>query len=440
MTADRVVCPECRWLRPLVPGYQVDASAFAWGGDAKAMATLRSIKVLTAAAAAVSEKVGRRWIEVTFNGIRLSEKQLPQIYSQAVRAARVLGMSHMPDLYLSGERPWDMLTFGTDRDSFIVIGSAIAANFTGLDMYFLLARQLGHCKAGHSLWKTVIRFLLGDQGPQKGILAGGVLNTMLNPTALLSGAIEMPLLGWARQAEITADRAGMLAVGNEEVARRVLMSWSLKSSHLYQQLNMNAWVEQQSLEEDQTLRLSELLTTSTPYLGPRLKLLQQYARSPELKSYLRIIGDSIRKNQPTTKPQPVQPAISSQANSPTKTVAGQPSNTLGSNDERRGSLGDSNRTAPRSTTLNDRPVSNMPPAKTIVKNPKLPVTALKINCTACGAKLSVPANALNDVDRRPIRCANSSCGAITLLEKRVRSTSHPSPDTKRQLETMTHGD
>lgn len=366
----RVVCPECRWLRPLVPGYQVDASAFAWAGDARAMAALRSIRVLTTAAAAVSEKVGRRWIEVTFNGIRLGEKQMPQIYSSAVRAARVLGMSHMPDIYLSGERPWEMLTFGTDRDSFIVIGSAIAANFQGPDMYFLLARQLGHCKAGHSLWKTVIRFLLGEQGPQKGIMGGGVLNTVLNPTALLSSAIEMPLLGWARQAEITADRAGMLAIGNVEIARRVLMSWSLKSSHLYQQLNMNAWVEQQSLEEDQTLRLSELLTTSTPYLGPRLKLLQQYATSPEFKGYLRIIGDSIRQHQ------------------------SQPT----------------------------------------------PVTPLRLKCTACGAKLQVPKSALYPVDRLPIRCPNTACGAITLLEKQVQPTPFTSTSDRRQLETMTHGD
>lgn len=411
----RVVCPECRWLRPLVPGYQVDASAFAWAGDAKAMATLRSIKVLTAAAAAVSEKVGRRWIEVTFNGIRLNEKQLPQIYSQAVRAARVLGMSHMPDLYLSGERPWDMLTFGTDRDSFIVIGSAIAANFTGPDMYFLLARQLGHCKAGHSLWKTVIRFLLGDQGPQKGMLAGGVLNTMLNPTALLSGAIEMPLLGWARQAEITADRAGMLAVGNQEVARRVLMSWSLKSSHLYQQLNMNAWVEQQSLEEDQTLRLSELLTTSTPYLGPRLRLLQQYGNSAELKSYLRIIGESIRKHQPPATPKPPMPP-----NQPAPT------------------------TQPASTSMPaPAPTQRALPAQAttlVVKTPNRPVTTLKIKCTACGAKLGIPANALNHVDRRPVRCPNAACGAIILIEKRVQSAPLPASPTNRQLETMTHGD
>lgn len=428
LAANRVVCPECRWLRPLVPGYQVDASAFAWAGDAKAMATLRSIKVLTAAAGAVSEKVGRRWIEVTFNGIRLSEKQLPQIYAQAVRAARVLGMSHMPDLYLSGERPWDMLTFGTDRDSFIVIGSAIAANFTGPDMYFLLARQLGHCKAGHSLWKTVIRFLLGDQGPQKGMLAGGVLNTMLNPTALIGGAIEMPLLGWARQAEITADRAGLLAVGNQEVARRVLMSWSLKSSHLYQQLNMNAWVEQQSLEEDQTLRLSELLTTSTPYLGPRLKLLQQYANSSELKSYLRIIGDSIRKNQPPAAP-PAPTKRSSIQQTPSPVTPAVPAK----------SPVDANLGAKAQVDMTSRPAPSPAPPST-QKIQATSVTSLKIQCTACKSKLSIPANALNQVDRRPIRCPNASCGAITLLEKRVQSTSLPTNQTKRQLETMTHGD
>jgi Zn-dependent protease with chaperone function len=442
LPADRVVCPDCRWLRPLVPGYQVDASAFAWAGDAKAMATLRSIKVLTAAAGAVSERVGRRWIEVTFNGIRLSEKQLPQIYAQAVRAARVLGMSHMPDLYLSGERPWDMLTFGTDRDSFIVIGSAIAANFQGPDMYFLLARQLGHCKAGHSLWKTVIRFLLGDQGPQKGMLAGGVLNTVLNPTALLSGAIEMPLLGWARQAEITADRAGLLAVGNPEVARRVLMSWSLKSSHLYQQLNMNAWVEQQSLEEDQTLRLSELLTTSTPYLGPRLKLLQQYANSPELKGYLRLIGDSIRQNlspqqPPATTPVPQSGPATPPPNAlPVATPSSRPTAATGAP----ASSGPESVTPQGLVNASTRPTTTPSPNG---KKLAATVTTLKITCTACGAKMGVPAQAVLGVERRPVRCPNADCGAITALEKRIQPVSglaSPIQQQQQQLETMSDGD
>lgn len=293
-----VVCKECRWLRPIVPGYQVDSSAFAWAADAKAMAVLRSMTPLNAAAKAVSEKVGRRWVEVSFNGVLLGEKQMPQIYGQAVRAARILGMSHMPDVYLSGERPWDMLTFGSDKDSFVVVGSALAGNFQAVDMLFLLAREMGHCRAGHALWKTVIRFFLGEQGPAKGFMAGGIFNAILSPTALVGGAIEMPLLAWARQAEITADRAGMLAVGNEEVARRVLLSWSLKSSFMYRQLNIDAWLEQQSEEDDSYSKLSELTTSSTPYLGPRLKLLSQYAQSEELKRYLSLISETIKRASP----------------------------------------------------------------------------------------------------------------------------------------------
>ncbi len=298
-----VVCRECRALKPLVPGYRVDDSAFAWAADAKAMSALRSMTPLNAAAKAVSEKVGRRWIEVTFNGIRLGERQMPHVYGQAVRAARILGMPHMPDVYVSGERPWDMLTFGTDKDSFVVIGSALAGNFQGVDMLYLLAREMGHCKSGHALWKTVIRFFLGEQGPAKGFMAGGIF-AALSPSALIGGAIEMPLLAWARQAEITADRAGLLTVGNEDVARRVLLSWALRSSFLYKQINIEAWLEQQSGGDDSYSKLSELTTTSTPYIGPRLKLLSQFAQSPELQHARQIISDTIRSTAPPPKPKP----------------------------------------------------------------------------------------------------------------------------------------
>ncbi len=302
-----VICKECKWLKPLVPGYQVDNAAFAWAADAKAMNALRRMKPLNAAAKAVSEKVGRRWVEASFNGVLLGEKQMPHIYAQAVRAARILGMSHMPDVFLSGERPWDCLTFGTDKDSFVVVGSALAGNFQGVDMLYLLAREMGHCKAGHALWKTVIRFFLGEQGPAKGFMAGGIFNAILSPTALVGGALEMPLLAWARQAEITADRAGLLTVGSEEVARRVLLSWSLKSSFIYKQINIDSWIEQQMDDDGDLLRLSELTTSSTPYLGPRLKLLTQFAESPELKASLKQIQETIARAAPPAQPKTAVP-------------------------------------------------------------------------------------------------------------------------------------
>lgn len=364
-----VVCKECGWLRPIVPGYSVDSNAFAWAADAKAMAALRAIKPLNAAAKAVSEKVGRRWVEVAFNGVLLSEKQLPQIYGQAVRAARILGMSHMPDVYISGDRAWDCLTFGTDRDSFIILGSALAGNFQGVDLLFLLAREMGHCRAGHALWKTVIRFFLGEQGPAKGFMAGGIFNAIMSPTHLISGAIEMPLLAWARQAEITADRAGLLAVGNEEVARRVLLSWSLRSSVMFRQLNIEEWINQQDVEDDVYTKLSEVTTSSTPYIGPRLKLLAQYARSPELKHYLNAISESIRR----AAPPPQKPAQTADPN------------------------------------------------------------ILRFKCTTCGTPMRVPRKVLEGKDVLPVRCPDTKCGAVTQLRKNVKKADKENIAIKREL-------
>jgi Zn-dependent protease with chaperone function len=369
-----VVCPECRWLRPIAPGYYIDNSAFAWAADAKAMAALRAMKPLNAAAKAVSQKVGRRWIEVSFNGVLLGEKQMPQIFGQAVRAARILGMTHMPDIYLSGERPWDCLTFGTEQDSFVVVGSALAGNFQGVDMLFLLAREMGHCKAGHALWKTVIRFFLGEQGPAKGFMAGGIFNAIMSPTALVGGALEMPLLAWARQAEITADRAGMLTVGSEEVARRVLLSWSLKSSFMYRQLNIDSWLVQLQEDEGDMLKLSELTTSSTPYLGPRLKLLKQYADSEQLKQYLNWIRATIAHNAPK-KPQAPVPA-------------------------------------------------------------KKAGDVLRVKCATCGTAMRIPLKALHGKAELPVKCPNAKCGAITRLKKNTKPAGERAADQATRNEEI----
>ena len=73
------VCPRCRRLRPLTLGYRMDTSVFMWAQDGAAMARLRSIGPINKAAQAISDTVGRRWVETTFNAVRLGENQLPHV-------------------------------------------------------------------------------------------------------------------------------------------------------------------------------------------------------------------------------------------------------------------------------------------------------------------------------------------------------------------------
>lgn len=354
-----VVCPECSWLRPLADGYGMETSAFQWAEDGRAMSALKKITPLNAAARSISEKVGRRWIESTFNGVLLGEKQMPHIYREAVTSARILGMNKMPDVYLSGERPWDCLTFGTDEDSFVVIGSALAANFRGKEMFFLLSREMGHCRAGHALWKSVIQFFLGEQGPKKGFMAGGVF-AALSPSALIGGAIELPLLAWARQAEITADRAGLLALGSEEIARKVLLSWSLKSAFLFQQINVEEWLKQQSANEDDFSRLSELTTTSTPYITRRLKLLSEYAANADFLRWKDLISGLLEKE------------------------------------------------LDRERKLREK---------------ELEKEFLRIKCSSCSTPIRIPRKILEGRSELPVRCPDADCRAITRIRKSVKKTS-----------------
>ncbi|HAN97415.1 MAG TPA: hypothetical protein DCQ98_08295 [Planctomycetaceae bacterium] len=343
-------------LEPLAPNYSVEPQLFQWSLDAQAMATLRSITPLTALARKVSDKVGRRWVESTCNGIRLGRKQLPEIHRLAVDAARTLGMRRMPLVYLSGERPWDAMTYGSEDQSFVVLGSALAASFGGEDLKFILAREMGRIVAGHTVWRTVIRMLVGEMNPRAGMLRGGIAG-LLDPGKWIEGAIELPLLGWARQAEITADRAGLLAVGDERIARRTLLAWSLKAPQIPRRINIDAWLEQQAEDStDEGMQLSEMLSSSTPYIARRLALLSDYARDPAPiahREYWRayLPGAQAPADRPAAKPRP----------------AAEPMHTT--------------------------------------------------RCPECGTSLQVPKRLLTG-DSLPIRCSNPDCRKVHVLRRR----------------------
>jgi Zn-dependent protease with chaperone function len=315
LDAAQDVCPDCGWLRPLFPGYVLDRTVFLWAQDGQAMNTLHKMSSLSAIARTASDKVGRPWIEATYNGIRLGPNQLPNVWTLAVLAARILNLPRMPDVYVSGDSMWNTYTYGSDNSSFIVLGTAILNNFHGDDLLFVLAREMGHCHAGHALWKTVTRFVAGDIGPHSGILSGGVLGA-ISPSKLIGSALEMPLMAWSRQSDITADRAGLLAIGDVDLARRVLLTWSIRSAPLMKQVNMEEWMKQEDASADQMTRISEMTTSSTMYTARRLRLIGQAGLEPELMRWSQSI-QPIRK-QLTPVPTVTKPGAPSVTASPSR--------------------------------------------------------------------------------------------------------------------------
>lgn len=284
----RVVCPRCRWLRPLDPAYELPLDAFLWRLDGEAMMRLRSLGPVTAMVHHITERYGRPWFEASVNGVRLSERQVPDIYSAAVDAARIVGLPRMPELYVSGEQMWECKTLGTDSYAFIVLGSVLAT-MKGDDLTFLLAREMGRVRAGHAVWRTAFELLMGRRHPQQTIMGDGVLK-LLNPGKLVESAFEAPLMAWARHSEITADRAGQLATGKLDVARRVLLQATLRSFPFYQRIDQDEWRTQEDESDDAMLATVEATMSAMPFIARRLKLAREFHESEALRGWRATIA------------------------------------------------------------------------------------------------------------------------------------------------------
>jgi Zn-dependent protease with chaperone function len=90
------------------------------------------------------------------------------------------------------------LTTGV-REPTLVVRSALLDQMNDAELLAILGHELGHLHAGHPLYQSVARALL----------AGGA---SASPAIRLFGfAFERVLLHWSRCAELTADRAALLA-------------------------------------------------------------------------------------------------------------------------------------------------------------------------------------------------------------------------------------
>jgi Zn-dependent protease with chaperone function len=421
LSAAEIVCPGCAWLRPLAPGYQLDKSVFLWAQDGQAMSKLQSISALHTVVRNVSDKVGRPWIESTFNAIRLGPRQFTDVWNLAVLAARILGLPKMPDVYISGDQMWNTYTYGTENSSFIVLGTSHLINFAGDELLFVLAREMGHCRAGHALWNTVLRFVAGDVSVHTGLLSNGLINA-INPTKLIQGAIDLPLMAWSRQSDVTADRAGLMAVGDEALVRRVLLAWSIRSARLLQQVNIEEWLKQESASDDSMTKFSEMTTSSSMYTTRRLRLLGQAAHETELMRWSQSIQPVRQKLAPV--PSQAMPGLGVGTVRAVKTVAARSTvPSVGA-----ASLGaiasvGATQTAgvasnPASVTANGTQGSTPQPVATT--NPAVapaPTDSIRVICNKCHAAMRVPFAVLRGKTVLNVRCPQ--CKTVIVLRPRA---------------------
>ena len=243
---------------------------------------LRGSVVLRKTAESLSRKIGKPWYESTFNSILATEKQYPRVHEIGLIAARRLGARQLPSFYVELDRGYQSATYGSEHDAFVNVGAFLPRFLNDQELLFILGHEIGHLVSQHALWTTVSMFLVGQQ--RTNLMAEGVMGFISNPLKLIEGGVESIVTNWMRVADFTADRAALLAVGSFETAKRAIFLLHLRSRRELDEMDIDEWVRQVEAQDQTMSKLSQMMTSATPYLGSRLVELRNFAQSPQYES------------------------------------------------------------------------------------------------------------------------------------------------------------
>jgi Zn-dependent protease with chaperone function len=260
--------------------------------DRSAMRALQSTGDLNRLVQTFVGKYAKPWLESSFlgNGVKVGPDQFPMLYRLAEDVGEIFCLTRLPDIYavnlyntpLAIARGTRSATIGTDTESFVVLDARLLARLGDPHLTmeqlrrdpicFLLAAELGHVALGHALWLGISMWI-SLRGPS------GI-------TGLVSRPLIMPLIFWARQAVLSADRGVVLASGMVEEFRNSLLSTLVAVPRLVPLVNVEAYLRQVEGRNESIGRFLEGFSSTQPYISRRLSALDEFINGPSYP-YLR---------------------------------------------------------------------------------------------------------------------------------------------------------
>ena len=246
-----------------------EGAAYAYGGDVKVRAALDRIRPVTLAVEA-SVRLWQSMEKTRMLGtaVKVTGKQFPRLGKLAERCADTLRIP-VPTLYVSPNiGSLNAHTFGTADDPYVVLNAALIDHLSEPELLDVIGHECGHIQNNHVVYMTSLHFLRHA--------ANMFLRWSVKPAVLA-------LNGWARRAEITCDRAGLICTRDLNVSINCLVKLALGSRKLYSDVNVDEYLAQLDEASHGVGRLDEL-TRSHPYLPKRVAALRLFAETTYFRS------------------------------------------------------------------------------------------------------------------------------------------------------------
>jgi Zn-dependent protease with chaperone function len=244
-------------------GKDGEGVAYAYVSDKATRATfdkLKPVELAVTAAVRMFQTVGKN--ELLGHAVKVGPNQFPRIHKLVVQCAETLGIAP-PTLFIVSSPVANAAALGTNEDAFIMVHSALIDSMSEPELLSVIGHECGHIHNSHVVYLTAMHYLTR--------MASQYVQWASRPATLA-------LTGWMRRAEVTCDRAGLLCAGSLEASTGALAKLALGSKKLFEELNVEAFLEQNREGGDGIGRFAEM-TASHPWLPKRILALRAFANS-----------------------------------------------------------------------------------------------------------------------------------------------------------------
>jgi Zn-dependent protease with chaperone function len=224
---------ENRPVRRRVTLTGISSRAWEHPADRGALTALRELRGFDEVVKAFFGAWNERGFRLSFlaGAIRVDHRQYPRVYQRFTEAAAVLDVAELPELFVSQDPVINGSAIGMNKP-FIVITTAAVDRLDDDELRAMLGHEIGHIGSGHAVYKTIMMILTRWAASLSWLPVG----------AIALRAIITAMFEWWRKAELSADRAGLLAGQDPAASMRLLMK--LAGGGDLSQIDTAAFLEQ----------------------------------------------------------------------------------------------------------------------------------------------------------------------------------------------------
>lgn len=189
-----------------------EGAAYAFTGERKFRRTLTIARPVTMALEATT----RLWrdsarTELLGSAVKVTDQQYPRVYHAARAAGAALRVT-VPSVFAAPSDTIKVAVLGTDDAPHLIVNLQLAERLDDTQLIAAIGHELGHVQNGHIFYATALHYLRHS--------AAFYVRWVVQPAI-------MTLQAWSRRAEVTCDRAALLAVRDLDKTLQALVAIEL---------------------------------------------------------------------------------------------------------------------------------------------------------------------------------------------------------------------